>query len=110
MNGNTCPGCAKHDTEWISTTNEWEFFVEVWWGEYADQKVTAAKLFTLAAQHDLMLEMRSGRDRFKGTTVMGQALARMRDRVVGQFVLRKATYSDSRRHNEWRLEQKNETE
>ena len=35
---------------------------------------------------------------------LGEILARMRDRVIGQYVIVKGTFSGSRRHNEWRLE------
>ncbi len=86
------------------SSNEWAAFVDVWWEEYADQPMTAGKLVTLAGKHELMMEMRSGYDSHKATTVMGQALARMRDRIFGQFAIRKAEFSGSRRHNEWSLE------
>ena len=85
-------------------TNEWAFLVELWWEEYRGLPVTAGKLVTLAGTHDLMLEMRSNYDSHKATTVMGKAVARMRDRIFGGYAIRKAEFSDSRRHNEWYLE------
>ena len=58
----------------------------------------------LAGQNEMMMEMRSGYDSHKATTVMGQALARMRDQILGGFAVRRAEYSSSRRRNEWCLE------
>ncbi len=86
------------------STNEWAFFVEVWWEEFRGQSVTAGKLVALASSHELMMEMRSSYDSHKATTVMGKALSKMRDRIFGQFAIRKAEFSGSRRHNEWCLQ------
>lgn len=86
------------------STNEWGFFVEAWWEDFGEQPMTAAKLVSLASKHELMVEMRSGFDNNKAVTTMGKAVARMRDRIFGQFAIRKAEYNGSRKHNEWRLE------
>ncbi len=102
------PGFLENRTAGRSRTdessNEWAFFVEVWWKEFRGQPVTAGKLVALASSHELMVEMRSSYDSHKATTVMGKALSKMRDRIFGQFAIRKAEFSGSRRHNEWCLQ------
>lgn len=88
-----------------SQIEEWRELIDLWWAEYTDQGITAGKLQALAAQHDLMLGMRSGYKDKTANTIMGTALARMRDRVIGQFVVRSGSYDGVKKHNVWRLEE-----
>jgi hypothetical protein len=90
--------------------DEWKIFAGAWWGAYGEQNVTTSKLLALAAEKETLLEIRSGRTSLNATVVMGQALARMRDRVLGRFVVRTGAYNGGRKRNEWRLEQVSEEE
>ncbi len=59
--------------------------VEAWADAYGSQRVEAAKLFDLAKEHDLYLELRSGRSDHEAKTRMGRLLARLTDRVIGGY-------------------------
>ena len=68
----------------------WRAFVEIWWQKYGGQRVGTDKLFDLAKDEKLLVELRSGHSDRGARTALGMELSRLRDRVVGQWVIRAA--------------------
>jgi hypothetical protein len=69
--------------------NSWAEFCQVWWEEFQDRQVKADLLFGLAMRHKLLLDLWSGRDDHAARTAFGKALSRMRERVIGDFRIRR---------------------
>lgn len=70
-------------------SNAWEALLAVWWEEYAGQRVGVDQLFNLARERELMVELRAGHRDQGARVLMGRELSRMRDRRIGQWVIRR---------------------
>lgn len=66
----------------------WRTFVELWWKAYGEQRVTVDKLFDLARENKLRTELRSERNDRGARVAMGMELSSMRDRRIGDWVIR----------------------
>ena len=84
---------------------EWKAFIYAWHNSYRSQTVAMDKLFDLAKEHKLLVEVRSGRNEQGARVAMGQALANIRDRRYGDYSVRrlKELGPDGRAH-QYRLE------
>ena len=64
-------------------------FCQAWWGDFQDRQVKVDLLFGLATRHRLLIDLWSGRDDHAARTAFGKAIARMRDRIIGEFRIRR---------------------
>jgi hypothetical protein len=65
--------------------SEWRAFVASWWLKYADQKVGVQELFQLAQEEKLLDGVLGDKGDRSQRTRLGLALAKMVDRVIGEF-------------------------
>jgi hypothetical protein len=78
----------------------WRAVVEVWREAYGSKRVKAADVYKAITEAGIDMELR-GRTERAQQTAFGQALAKMKDRVIGGYQIVKAgTYN---RAAEWRL-------
>jgi len=68
----------------------WRAFIEAWWGDHGEQRVETSQLFDLAKKQRLLTDLRNGRTDQGARVALGLAIARMRDRVVGDWFVRAA--------------------
>ncbi|MBI4235732.1 MAG: hypothetical protein HY688_00005 [Chloroflexi bacterium] len=82
----------------------WAAFCSAWWEEWQERPITADLLFGLATRHRLLQHVWAGREEHGARTAFGKALAAMRDRVVGEFRVRRAGENAHEKVARWRLE------
>ena len=63
----------------------WSEFFQIWWQEHQDLPVDVHVLFGLAKFHRQLLHIWTSRNDHGALTSFGTALAKMRDRVVGEY-------------------------
>ena len=66
-------------------TTVWSEFFHIWWQEHQDRPVGLDLLFGLAKQHRQLLHIWGSRSEHGARTSFGTALAKMRDRVIGNY-------------------------
>ncbi|MFC1902671.1 hypothetical protein ACFLX4_01195 [Chloroflexota bacterium] len=69
---------------------DWVEFLTVWWQQYQDMPVTTNMLFNITMEHNLLLDVWAGHNEHAGRTRFGKAIASMRDRVIGDYRIRRA--------------------
>ena len=77
---------ANADTE----TQEWIAICRAWWIRYQDRPITAKDLLEIAKDNNLLLALWVGRSALPGQQRIGHALGARRDRVFGDYRIRKA--------------------
>lgn len=77
----------------------WRNFVEGWWDQFGSERVGAAVLFAMAASTEGM-DLGHGNENSQ-KMVFGRALAKQRDRVIGEYTIKSA--GTSKRLAQWRL-------
>jgi hypothetical protein len=82
----------------------WRAFVEGWWERFGTEKVGAAVLFALAVETEGM-DLGHGNENSQ-KMVFGRALAKQRDRVIGDYTIKSA--GTSKRLAQWKLMPKRE--
>ena len=75
-------------TESEQQVAEWTDFCKAWDKQYGGEMATAKQLLELAAEQDLLVEVRAGRSQLAAQQRMGRALAKRRDRVFGEWTIR----------------------
>ena len=86
-------------------STDWAEFCEVWWVEFRGQLVRSEQLFGLAARRKLLLEVWTDRTEQGARTSFGKRLAKMRDRVVGNFRILEVSQDAHDKVKRYRLEQ-----
>ncbi len=84
-------------------TTSWSEFCQIWWNEYRDQPVDVDPLFGLAKLHRQLLPIWSGRNERGALTSFGSALAKMRDRVIGERRIESAGEDSHTKSQRYRL-------
>ena len=79
-------------------------FCQVWWTEYQDSPIATNQLFSLASGHQLLTEIWGGKDQHAARTTFGRAVARMRDRVIGPYQIRRSSDDSHNRVARYHLE------
>lgn len=82
----------------------WRSFVSLWWDKFGTERVGAAVLFALALETEGM-DLGNGNENSQ-KMVFGRALAKQRDRVIGEFTIKSA--GTSQRLAQWKLMPKKE--
>lgn len=82
----------------------WRAFVDGWWERFGTEKVGAAVLFALAVETEGM-DLGHGNDNSQ-KMVFGRALAKHRDRVIGDYMVKSA--GTAKRVAQWKLMPKQE--
>lgn len=77
----------------------WRSFVEGWWEQFGSERVGAATLFALASNTEGM-DLGHGNETSQ-KMVFGRALAKQRDRVIGEYTIKSA--GTSKRLAQWKL-------
>jgi hypothetical protein len=77
----------------------WRSFVEGWWEQFGSERVGAAALFALASNTEGM-DLGHGNETSQ-KMVFGRALAKQRDRVIGDYTIKSA--GTSKRLAQWKL-------
>lgn len=90
---------ARGDEE----TAEWREFVAQWWERFRDKEVQTEDLFQVATQNDLLGSTLGDKSERSQKTRLGKALAKMRDRVVGEHRI-EAGGNDRRARKIYRLQ------
>ncbi len=86
---------------------EWKALCGAWWESYADLPVTGADVFEVARERTLLLELWGGRAELAGKQRFGHALAKRRDQVLGDYVIRSAGRDSKTGSKAFRLERRN---
>ncbi len=88
-------------------SQEWAEIVHHWQETHGGNAVTAKDLLKLAKEHDLLLDLWAGRSEVAGQQRFGHALRAHRDRVYGEWAIRRAGADGYTNSNAWRLEEIN---
>ena len=91
-------------TESEQQIGTWRDFCEVWAQANGTEPTTVKDLLELAIHKDLLLELRAGRGQLAAQQRMGHALARRRDRVFGEWIIRSAGHGGQSHNLQYRLE------
>ena len=88
-------------------SQEWAEIVQHWQEAHGGNAVTAKDLLKLAKEDDLLLDLWAGRSEVAGQQRFGHALRAHRDRIYGEWAIRRAGTEAYSHSNAWRLEEIN---
>ena len=77
--------------------------LDLWWRKHGDQRVGVDQIIQIATDHKLLTDLRAGHTARGARTALGIELARLRDRVVGQYQIRAAGVSSDSGAARYRL-------
>lgn len=86
-------------------TSEWLEFISVWWGTFREQPVRTLWLLTIARKSGELPHLWEGQSESTSRTRMGQAVARIRDRVMGNFRVVRDRVGGHTKRSWYRLEE-----
>ncbi len=84
----------------------WREFCTAWWEEFGDTEIPARDLFGIVTRRELLLELWQGRDDLAARTRFGQALGRMKGRVIDPYRIHRAGEDAHAGVATWKLERR----
>ncbi|MHB8589816.1 MAG: hypothetical protein ACYDA0_13365 [Candidatus Dormibacteraceae bacterium] len=84
--------------------DEWKAVLAAWWVQWQSKPASVSQLHALAVERELLPSLRAGVSHHSAVTKMGQNLAAMRDRVIGDWRLLDAGLDPGDRRRTYTLE------
>ena len=85
-------------------THGWTLLCQAWWEQYRERPITAKDVLEIAKDNNVVMDIWAGRNALGAQQRFGHALAARRDRVFGDYRIRKAGSDGETKSLAYRLE------